>query len=102
MKNKIINIKNISGEYEVIGSRAIGEIIRNKMKQELDNGNSVILNFKGVEQVTQGFIDEFIGILIRAFGIEYIKNKIEIINARQGIIDTINFVIKYSKERINK
>lgn len=96
----VINIKNETGGFEFVGSRGAGEIIRKKMKKELDKGNAVTLDFCGVEQVTQSFIDEFFGIFIRAFGIEYIRGKIMLVNETQGIKDTINFVIKYSKERV--
>jgi hypothetical protein len=96
----IINIKNETGGFEFVGSRGAGEIIRKKMKKELDNGHSITLDFCGVEQVTQSFIDEFFGIFIRAFGIEYIRGKVKLVNETQGIKDTINFVIKYSKERV--
>lgn len=95
----VINIKNETGGFEFIGSRGAGETIREIMKKELDRGNSVTLDFIGVEQVTQSFIDEFFGIFIRAFGIEYIRGRVRLVNETQGIKDTINFVIKYSKER---
>jgi hypothetical protein len=96
----VINIKNETGGFEFVGSRGAGEIIRKKMKKELDKGHSITLDFCGIEQVTQSFIDEFFGIFIRAFGIEYIRGKIKLVNETQGIKDTINFVIKYSKERV--
>jgi hypothetical protein len=96
----VINIKNETGGFEVVGSRGAGEIIRKKMKKELDNNKHVTLDFCGVEQVTQSFIDEFFGIFIRAFGIEYIRGKVKLVNETQGIKDTINFVIKYSKEKV--
>ena len=95
----VINIKNETGGFEFVGSRGAGEIIRKKMKKELDKRNEVTLDFNGIEQVTQSFIDEFFGIFIRAFGIEYIRGKVRLVNETQGIKDTINFVIKYSKER---
>jgi len=96
----VINIKKETGGFEFIGSRGAGEIIRKKMKKALDNGQKVTLDFGGVEQVTQSFIDEFFGIFVRAFGIDYIKGKVLLVNETQGIKDTINFVIKYSKEKI--
>ncbi len=96
----VINIKNETGGFEIVGSRGAGEIIRKKMKKELDKGNTVTLDFLGVEQVTQSFIDEFFGIFIRAFGIEYIRGKVLLVNETQGTKDTINFVIKYSKEKV--
>ena len=95
----VINIKNETGGFEFVGSRGAGEIIRKKMKKALDKGETVTLDFLDVEQVTQSFIDEFFGIFIRAFGIEYIRGKVLLVNETQGIKDTINFVIKYSKER---
>ncbi len=95
----VINIKNETGGFEFVGSRGAGEIIRKKMKKTLDKGEAVTLDFLGVEQVTQSFIDEFFGIFIRAFGIEYIRGKVLLVNETQGIKNTINFVIKYSKER---
>jgi len=95
----VINIKNETGDFEFVGSRGAGEIIRKKMKKALDKGETVTLDFLGIEQVTQSFIDEFFGIFIRAFGIEYIRGKVLLVNETQGIKDTINFVIKYSKER---
>ena len=95
----VINIKNETGGFEFVGSRGAGENIRKIMKKELDKKNNVTLDFHGIEQVTQSFIDEFFGIFIRSFGIEYIRGKVRLVNETQGIKDTINFVIKYSKER---
>lgn len=99
MGNILINVKNETGGFEFIGSRGAGEIIREKMKPVLDQKGEVTLDFSGVDQVTQSFIDEFFGIFIRAFGIEYIRGKVKLVNETQGIKDIINFVIKYSKER---
>jgi len=95
----VINIKNETGDFEFLGSRGAGEIIRKKMKPILDKEETLTLDFSGVDQVTQSFIDEFFGIFIRAYGIEYIRRKVFLVNETQGIKDTINFVIKYSKER---
>jgi len=96
----VINVKNETGGFEIIGSRGAGKIIREKMKKALDKSDTVTLDFVGVEQVTQSFIDEFFGVFIRAFGIEYIRGKVLLVNETQGIKDTINFVIKYSKEMV--
>jgi len=100
MNSVVINIKNETGGFEFIGSRGAGEIIRQKMKPVLDSGGCVTLDFAGVEQVTQSFIDEFFGIFIRSFGIEYIRGNIRLVNETQGIKDTINFVIMYSKKKL--
>lgn len=96
----VINIKNETGGFDFVGSRGSGEIIRELMKKELDkeDGN-ITLDFIGIEQVTQSFIDEFFGIFIRAFGVEYIKGRVRLVNENQGIKDIINYVIKYSKKK---
>jgi hypothetical protein len=96
----VINIKNETGGFDFIGSRGAGETIREIMKQELDkpDGN-ITLDFIGVEQVTQSFIDEFFGIFVRAFGVDYIKGRVRLVNETQGTKDTINYVIKYSMKK---
>jgi len=93
----VINVKNTVGNHSFIGSRGSGEIIRKIMKKELDKkDSSVTLDFAGVEQVTQSFIDEFFGIFVRAFGTDYIKGRVRLVNETEGIKFTINYVIKYS------
>ena len=95
----VINIKNEANGLECIGSRAPGEIIREKIKKEIDAGGKVTLDFGGVELITQSFADEMIGILVRAFGIEYIRKKLLLVNENEDIRNTLNFVIFYSKDR---
>jgi len=99
MHNIVINIKSETGGFDFVGSRGAGEVIRKKMKPVLDAKASVTLDFAGIEQVTQSFIDEFFGIFIRSFGVEYIRGKVRLVNETQGIKDTINFVIRYSKKK---
>ena len=96
----VINVKNVTGGFEFVGSRGSGEIIRELMKKELDKESGrVTLDFSGIEQVTQSFIDEFFGIFVRAFGVEYIKGRVFLVNEVQSIKDIINYVVKYSKKK---
>jgi hypothetical protein len=95
----VLNIKLETGGFDFVGSRSAGEIIREKMKNALDSNETVTLDFGGIESVTQSFIDEFFGILIRANGMGYIRKRVLLVNENQSIKDTINFVIKYSKLR---
>lgn len=99
---RVINIKQEANGFDFVGSRSIGEKVRIKIKEAIDNNESVTLDFGGVTNITQSFADEMIGILIRAFGIGYIRKKILLVNETQGIKDTLNFVIKYSKQRSQK
>lgn len=100
MKNneeKEIIIKDIAGEFYMLGNRYTGELIRERIKNEIDNGNIVILNFDGISGITQGFGDEIIGILVRAFGPDYIKGKVKLKNETPLIKSILNWVYKYSK-----
>jgi len=85
-----------------LGSRFKGNVIREKIKPLLDNGEIVILDFKDVELATQSFLDEIFGVFVRAFGIGYIKNKLLIENITPSIKQTINLVISYSLKNNQK
>ncbi len=95
----VINVKNEANGLECIGSRGTGEKIRNKIKNEIDTGGKVTLDFGGIEIITQSFADEMIGILVRAFGVDYIRKKLLLVNANEDIKRTLNFVISYSKKK---
>ncbi|MCW8895455.1 MAG: STAS-like domain-containing protein [Sulfurimonas sp.] len=96
----VINIKNEIGGLDFAGSRGSGELIREKMKPVLDNGGDVTLDFTGIESITQSFADEIVGIFVRAFGIDYIKDSLRLNNANDSIKQTLNFVISYSKKKM--
>jgi len=100
MNKLVINVKNEIGGFDFAGSRGSGEIIRENIKPILDKNGKVTLDFLGIEGITQSFADEIFGIFVRAFGINYIKYNLLIVNANQSIKDTINFVISYSKKRV--
>lgn len=96
--NIALELKGIIENPIFIGSREAGEIIRNKMDVLLNQGiESITLDFSGIEEITQSFGDEIIGIYVRAFGINFVKSRIKLNNANQSIKDTLNFVASYSK-----
>ena len=95
----VVNIKREIGGFDFAGSRGSGEIIREKIKPILDKGESVTLDFVGVENISQSFADEVFGIFVRAFGVEYIRGKVRLVNDNQAIKDIFNLVINYSKKR---
>lgn len=96
---KVINVKREIGDFDFAGSRGSGEIIRKKIKPLLDKEEKVTLDFVGIKGITQSFADEIFGIFVRAFGIDYIKGKLLIVNANDSIRKVINFVVSYSKQR---
>jgi len=81
-----------------LGSRSYGEIIREEIESAVESGNSVIIDFEGIEGITQSFGDEIVGIFVRNHGVDYIKENISIINANDEIRSVLNFVVKYSKK----
>jgi len=97
MKVKVI-LKQEFPKLDFIGSRNAGEVIREKMDNIITNKQVVILDFDGILSITQSFADEIVGIYVRAFGVKYIKENIEVINANDDIKVLLNFVVKYSKK----
>ncbi|MFA6760662.1 MAG: STAS-like domain-containing protein [Sulfuricurvum sp.] len=96
----VINIKQELNSLDFAGSRGSGEKIREKMKPVLDRKESLTLDFGGIDSITQSFADEIVGIFVRAFGIEYIKDFLRLNNANESIKHTLNFVISYSKRKM--
>lgn len=84
--------------YDFAGSRFTGEEIRNIMKESFDNGESVILDFQGIEGITQSFGDEIVGIFTRIHGVDFVKNNIKLENANEKVRSILNWVVKYSKK----
>lgn len=93
-----INLKQEFPELDFIGSRNAGEIIREKMDKIISEKKTVVIDFDGILSITQSFADEIVGIYVRAFGVKYIKENIEVVNASDDIRETLNFVVKYSKK----
>jgi len=81
-----------------VGSRFSGEKIRVLIEDVLQKENKIFLDFEDIENVTQSFADEVIGILIRAYGFDLIKEKIKLINANEKIRLIFNWVANYSKK----
>ncbi len=99
MKKHVVRVKEEIGDFDFLGSRGSAEIIREKIKPWLDANEEVTLDFVGIDTITQSFADEIFGIFVRAFGIDYIKGTLKIVNHSESIRNTINFVISYSKKR---
>jgi len=95
----VISIKTEIGDTDFAGSRGSGEKIRDKMKPILDRKETLTLDFTGIEGITQSFGDEIVGVFVRAFGIDYIKDKLRLNNANKSIKSVLNLVISYSKEK---
>jgi hypothetical protein len=98
----IIKLKEIFPGLDFLGARMSGEMIREQMEKALDNGDTVVLDFDGIEDITQGFGDEIVGIFTRAYGKDFIKEKVKAINYSESIKTVLNWVVSYSLKYYEK
>ncbi|NLU34076.1 MAG: STAS-like domain-containing protein [Wolinella succinogenes] len=97
--SRVIRIHDEIGGFDYAGARASGESIREKIKSEIDSGGYVTLDFVGIEGISHSFADEIVGIIVRAFGIEFIKKgDLRLQNANDDIKAILNFVIRESRK----
>jgi len=95
-EEKLISLYGMFGE-EFLGSRAKGEIVREMIEKEiLKKGRKVVLDFAGIKGITQSFGDEILGIFARAFGKEWIKQNIRVVNLDENVRHILNLSIKLS------
>jgi len=94
----VINIKNEIGGFDYAGSRDSGINIREALKENLKKGNNVTLDFIGINGISHSFADEIVGIIVRAYGIDFIKNKLMLNNINIDIKSLLNLVIKESRK----
>lgn len=95
----IVKIHELT-KTNLLGSRQTAETIREIILQHIQKGEKITLDFENISLITQGFADELIGILVRAFGIEFVKSNIKIVNATENIRKMLNTVAHYSKNLI--
>jgi len=64
----------------------------------MENDTVVVLDFEGVELITQGFGDELVGVFTRFFGVDFVRRHIKVINANEFVRGTLNWCASYSKK----
>ena len=95
-KETVIKLGHIQS-HNFIGSRFTGLDVRRDIEKKLLHEDSgVIIDFSGIDMITQAFADEVIGVLIREKGLQFVKEKIHIAEANKDIKAVINFVANYS------
>lgn len=95
--SKSVRVAQLAGT-DFVRSRYSGEKIRCMIKGAIDGGYKVVLDFSGVSGITQGFADEAIGILIRAFGVDTVTRHVKVVNANEKVKLILNWVANYSKK----
>ena len=74
---KIIQLKKYGSS---MGTRELGESIRERALKAITNGSSVVFNFSGVSVISSAFADELFGKIFKELGEEVFKNKIRVNN----------------------
>jgi len=82
-------------ECDFLGLRVEGEVVREKMEEViLKNGKVAVLDFEGVRGITHTFADEIVGIFTRAFGKEWVKRNVRVVNANENVRSMLNLAVK--------
>lgn len=97
----VIQIRKEIGGFDYAGARASGEGIRERIRFIIDEGGYVTLDFTGVDGISHSFADEILGVIVRAFGIEFIqRGNLRLNNANEDIKAILNFVIRESRKAL--
>jgi DNA-binding Lrp family transcriptional regulator len=88
----IINLMEMFG-YSFLGARYDGEQVRKLEDEIILQNKKVVLNCKGITGMAHGFADEIVGIYARAFGVDFIKQNIRVINATEVVRSMLNAAI---------
>ena len=108
-KEIVIKVRNLFPEllkefpdFDSLTLRESGLRVRMEIEKALSENEdaTIVLDFQGIELITQGFGDEIVGVLIRRRGLGFVKEKVKVINACDFIRGTLNWVVSYSKQMI--
>jgi len=81
---------------DFLGARWDGEVVREMMDEAFANKHKVTLDFKKIKLISHSFADEIVGIYARAFGTDFIKQNIEVVNANKDVKFMLNAAIRLS------
>jgi hypothetical protein len=107
MQEVVIRLKDLFPGFDSLGLRTTGFEVRKQIQDLLnmlpddsiiENDIIIVLDFEGIELITQGFGDEIVGVFTRLYGVDFIKRHFKLINANDFIRGTLNWVISYSKK----
>ena len=77
-----------------LGTRVLGEEVRNQICNSLVNNQKVCFDFKGIESISNSFADESIAKLLMTFDLHFIKNHTHFINANEFVSSIISVAFK--------
>jgi hypothetical protein len=80
---------------DFLGLRVEGEIVRKKMEEIImKEGKVAVLDFEGIRGIAHTFADEIVGIFADAFGREWLKRNVRVINANENVRFILNLAVK--------
>jgi hypothetical protein len=89
----LIRIHELFPSIQFLRTRVSGEKIRKLIELELKKGNTVLLDFEGIQNISQEFADELVGIFTRKYGKQFIKDNIKAVNYGEEIKTILNQVV---------
>ncbi len=92
-QEEVIKLRDLF-ECDFLGLRVEGEVVREKMEEIIMNGKVAVLDFEGIRGITHTFADEIVGIFTRAFGKEWVKENIKVVNANENVRSVLNLAVK--------
>ncbi len=93
-QEEVIKLRDLF-ECDFLGLRVEGEIVREKMEEIImKNGKVVVLDFEGIRGISHCFADEIVGIFTRAFGKDWVKKNIKVVNANENVRGMLNLAVK--------
>jgi hypothetical protein len=82
-------------ECDFLGLRVAGEEVRKRMEDIImKEGKVAVLDFEGIRGITHTFADEVVGIFASAFGKEWVKRNVRVINANENVRSILNLAVK--------
>lgn len=96
MENIMIILKDIVGEKAIEPNR--GEDIRNLIVSNINDGNSVTVDFQGIKAMLSLFLNPAIGDLYGELPSETIKERFKVINVPSEYALTLKKVIERAKQ----
>ena len=95
-----ILLKEFTGGGRLLGTREIAFPIRDRIESALDAGETVALNFSGINP-TQSFVDELVGVLVIERGqdvLDYLVMK----NCNEDTKAILHFVVSDRLEQLEE
>jgi hypothetical protein len=77
-----------------LGTRVLGEEVRNLICQKLTNNQKLCFDFQGIESISNSFADESFAKLLMTFDFNYIKTCTHFINTNEFVSSIISVAFK--------